>query len=179
MIGGHEQLINVVQGDFEISDKPDVILTTVLGSCVAVCLHDPVRQIGGMNHFLLPYGDSGGDGSGVSMRYGTYAMELLINGLLKQGARKERLQAKIFGGARMNEKLRDIGSSNAAFAREFLAEENIPIVGESLSGKAARRIRMWPMTGRVRQLLVENPTEVPVERPVAVPRKPQEDITLF
>lgn len=178
MISGHEQLINVVQGEFEISDRSDVVLTTVLGSCVAVCLCDPVRQIGGMNHFLLPYGDSSG-GGGVSMRYGTYAMELLINGLLKQGAHKERLQAKIFGGARMNEKLRDIGSSNAAFAKEFLAEENIPIVAESLAGNAARRIRLWPMTGRVRQLLVENPTELPVERPIPVPPKPKEDITLF
>ncbi|SDY38794.1 chemotaxis protein CheD [Citreimonas salinaria] len=176
MIAGHDQVINVVQGDFEISDRPNVILTTVLGSCVAVCLYDPVRQIGGMNHFLLPYGDSGG---GVSMRYGTYAMELLINGLLKKGARKERLEAKVFGGARMNEKLRDIGSSNAAFAKEFLAEENIPIIAESLAGNAARRIRQWPTTGRVRQLLVENPTEIPVERPAPMPRTPKEDITLF
>lgn len=176
MISAHEQLKNVVQVEFEISDRSDVILTTVLGSCVAVCLCDPVRQIGGMNHFLLPYGDSGG---GVSMRYGTYAMELLINGLLKKGAHKERLQAKVFGGARMNEKLRDIGSSNAAFAKEFLAEENIPIVAESLAGNAARRIRQWPMTGRVRQLLVENPNELPVERPIPVPPKPKEDITLF
>jgi chemotaxis protein CheD len=140
-------------------------------------LTDKARRIGGMNHFLLPHGDTEG---GVSMRYGTFAMELLINSLLKQGAQKHRLEAKVFGGARMNNNLRDIGSSNALFAKEFLAAENIPILGESLAGRSARRIRFWPTDGRVRQLLVENPVEVPVERPAVPSRRDRGDsITLF
>ena len=171
-----EKLVNVIQGDFHISEKEDDVLTTVLGSCVAVCLFDPVRRIGGMNHFLLPSGDTGGT---VNVRYGTHAMELLINGLLKKGAQRDMLQAKVFGGARMNDSFRDIGGSNAAFARTFLADEGLPITAESLGGKAARRLRFWPTTGRVRQLLVESAAEIPPVAPPPPTPKPAQDITLF
>ncbi|MBS0124961.1 chemotaxis protein CheD [Thetidibacter halocola] len=176
MIAEHERLTNVIQGDFVISEDPAEVLTTVLGSCVAVCLYDADRGVGGMNHFLLPSGDNTG---GVNVRYGTHAMELLINGLLKRGANRDRLQAKVFGGARMNDNLRDIGQSNAQFARSFLSDEGVPIAAESLGGHAARRLRFWATTGRVRQLVVEN-AELPSVAIVPQAPKPQKDaITLF
>lgn len=172
-----EKLINVIQGDFVISEDPEAVLTTVLGSCVAVCLFDPTRKIGGLNHFLLP-GREGLEGANV--RYGAYAMELLINGLLKGGACKARLRAKFFGGASMIGNMRDIGASNAAFARKFLADEDIPCIAESVGGNSARRIRFWPTTGRVRQLLVTEAVESVTPRKPLPPRpKPDEEITLF
>lgn len=173
-----ETIITVIQGDFAISTEADAILTTVLGSCIAVCMCDPARQIGGMNHFLLP---SRSGEQGANVRYGAYAMELLINGLLREGAEKARLQAKVFGGASMMGNLRDIGAANAAFAREFLNNEGIPLIAESVGGTTARRIRFWPTTGRARQLLVAGDTAaLPVEKPAPIPRPTKtEEITLF
>ncbi|MBY6116876.1 chemotaxis protein CheD [Mameliella alba] len=172
-----EKLINVIQGDFEISDDPTVVLTTVLGSCIAVCMFDPGRKIGGLNHFLLPNREGG---HGANVRYGAYAMELLINGLLRQGAERTRLQAKIFGGASMMGNLRDIGASNAAFARKFLADEGIPCIADSVGGTSARRIRFWPTNGLVRQLMVSaDAVALPVEKPAPIPRPKVDEITLF
>lgn len=172
-----EKLVNVIQGEFEISDSPEVILTTVLGSCIAVCMFDPQRRIGGLNHFLLPKRDGG---EGANVRYGAYAMELLINGLLRSGADRARLQAKIFGGASMMGNLRDIGASNAVFARSFLKDEGIPCIAESVGGTSARRIRFWPTTGRVRQLMVAaDAVSLPVEKPAPIPRPKTDEITLF
>ncbi|MBP0481393.1 chemotaxis protein CheD [Sagittula salina] len=174
----HEHLINVIQGDYMISEDPSAVLTTVLGSCIAVCLFDATRGIGGMNHFLLPSREGA---EGENVRYGAYAMELLINGMLKQGADRSRIQAKMFGGASMMGNLRDIGASNAAFAKAFLADEEIPCVAESTGGNSARRIRFWPTSGRVRQLLVTGEAEpVPVEKPALPPRPAKaEGIVLF
>ncbi|GAA4218916.1 chemotaxis protein CheD [Sagittula sp. NFXS13] len=178
MNAGTERLVNVIQGDYSISDDESEILTTVLGSCIAVCMFDPIRGIGGMNHFLLPSREGA---EGANVRYGAYAMELLINGMLKQGAERSRIQAKIFGGASMMGNLRDIGSSNAKFAKGFLADEEIPCIAESTGGTSARRIRFWPTTGRVRQLLVTGDVEqLPVEKP-KLPERPAktDDIVLF
>jgi len=151
-----ERLVHVIQGQFQLSDDPSIVLSTVLGSCVAACVRDPLLNLGGMNHFLLP-GDTGDRQD--SMKYGVYSMELLINGLLQQGAARNRLEAKLFGGARVVEGLSDIGRQNAAFAERFLREEGIRCTGQSLGGDRPRRIRFWPATGRVAQLLLEN-TEV-------------------
>ncbi|MGB8811733.1 MAG: chemotaxis protein CheD, partial [Paracoccaceae bacterium] len=142
----------VVQGEYRVSEDPSEVLSTVLGSCVAVCMHDPVRKLGGMNHFLLPYGQE--EGLSRPVRYGLFAMETLINALMKQGAKKSRLQAKLFGGARISADLRDIGQSNAAFAREFLVTEGIQCLGESLGGVNARRVNYRPATGQARLLIV-------------------------
>ena len=86
------------------------------------------------------------------MRYGAYAMEVLVNGLLRQGARRERLQAKLFGGARVISGLTDIGDQNARFAERYLKQEGISFAGGSLGGERARRIQFWPISGRVRQM---------------------------
>ncbi|PYG28383.1 chemotaxis protein CheD [Pelagimonas varians] len=172
-----EKLVNVIQGDFVISEDSEAILTTVLGSCIAVCLYDKTRGIGGMNHFLLPFREGAG---GENVRYGAYAMELLINGMLKEGADRARLEAKYFGGGNMIGSLQNIGCSNAEFARQFLSDEGIPCLAESTGGTQARRIRFWPTTGRVKQLLVAGsaaPTEPP--KPIVAPEPILDDITLF
>ncbi|MGB8813388.1 MAG: chemotaxis protein CheD [Paracoccaceae bacterium] len=148
------QSLHVLQGEFLVSSREDDVLTTILGSCVSTCLCDPVAKVGGMNHFLLP--DCGAGQTG-GLRYGSHAMELLINGLLKMGAVKGRLQGKLFGAALMNENLVNIGKANAAFALQFLATEGIPCVGQSLGGIKARRIRFWPTSGKAQQLVVDAP----------------------
>ena len=145
---------NIVQGEYRVSGEADEVITTLLGSCVAACLHDPVARMGGMNHFLLP-----GEASGAE-RYGVHLMELLINGLLKLGAGRDRLQAKLFGGAKMVRGLSDIGTSNARFAREFLGHEGIALVGTSLGGEIGRRVQYWPATGRARQMLMAKGEDV-------------------
>lgn len=152
-----DRSITVVQGEFRISDHACDVLSTVLGSCVAVCLHDPKRKIGGMNHFLLPFGLK--TATDRPVRYGLFAMESLINDLTKAGAVKSRLEAKIFGGARISTDLRDIGRINANFAKEFLATEGIACLGESLGGTNARRVVFRPTTGQARMLIVPS-TEV-------------------
>ena len=139
---------HIVQGEQRVTDDPDVVLATILGSCVSACLQDPVARIGGMNHFLLP-GDL--DDAEVGERLGVHAMELLINALLAAGASRRRLQAKVFGGANLNMGLADIGSSNAAFARQFLRREGIAVVAECLGGRLGRRVQFWPVTGRARR----------------------------
>ena len=147
-----EYRILVVQGEFVVSDDPNAILVTLLGSCVAACMRDPVAGVGGLNHVLLPGDDSN---RSDQMSHGVHAMELLVNGLLARGARRERLEAKIFGGAKMVQGLTDVGNQNGLFAERFLQREGIPIVSSSLGGEQARRIQYWPVSGRVRQLFVE------------------------
>jgi len=159
-----EQIIHVVQGEYNFSDDPNVTLSTVLGSCVAACIRDPVANIGGMNHFLLP---GGREHESDSVMYGVQAMELLINALMKCGCKKNRLEAKLFGGARMMEGLSDIGAQNSEFARAFLAKERISCISESLGGIRARRIRFWPVSGRARQLLLSARDTSLVEAPVS------------
>ena len=147
--------INVIQGEFCVSDDPDVVMTTLLGSCIAACMHDPVAQIGGMNHFLLP-SDESNDARTKGDRYVVHLMELLVNGMMKRGARKDRLQAKLFGGAMVVQGLSDIGAKNASFAERFLEAESIPIVAASLGGTRGRRLQYWPVSGRVRQSFMNN-----------------------
>lgn len=147
--------VHVGQGEHHVTDDPSTMLTTILGSCVAMCLRDPVAGLGGMNHFLLPEGDGGGTAAG--RRYGAYAMELLINDCLKAGGRRERLEAKLFGGGRMFDSLKDVGRANADFAERFLRDEGIIVVGGSLRGAGGRRVQYWPVTGRALQRPVNDP----------------------
>ena len=149
MIGGSAGVrpIHIVQGEQAVSATAGDCLSTILGSCVAACLWDPQAGIGGMNHFLLPDAPYG---ASTDRRYGVQAMEMLINGLLTRGASRHGLRAKVFGGARMNAGMADIGAKNASFIRRFLADEEIPLVSESLGGVQARRVQFWPVTGRAR-----------------------------
>lgn len=146
---------HIAQGEFAVGAGPHLSISTILGSCVATCLYDEDRKLGGMNHFLLP------DGFGATMnsaRFGVNAMELLINALIKEGARRGNLKAKVFGGGRMIAGLTDIGQKNAEFVLDFLRREGIECTGQSLGGTQARRVEFWPGTGRARQrLLGETP----------------------
>ena len=147
-----QKRIHVIQGEYFVTADPEVLLTTTLGSCVAACMRDPIAGVGGMNHFLLP--DGKGRIDAAATRYGAYAMELLINGLLAAGARRERLEAKLFGGGHLFDRLTDVGDQNVDFAETFLAREEIAMVGGSVRGTHARRIQFWPVSGRVRQLFL-------------------------
>ncbi len=138
----------VAQGEMQVSDERDVVLTTVLGSCVAACFYDPVAQIGGINHYLLADGTASDTAS--MQRYGVYAMEVLINAMLARGGARSRLRARIFGGATMREGFRDIGGANIAFARTFLRQERIALVGEDVGGTRARRVEFRAAVGLAR-----------------------------
>ncbi|WP_152045529.1 chemotaxis protein CheD [Aureimonas psammosilenae] len=157
---GNWRRVHIIQGEAKVDSGPDVVMTTLLGSCVAACIRDPAAGVGGMNHFLLP-GDSGAGSNVQSESYGLYLMELLVNGLLKKGARRHALEAKLFGGARTVGGLSDIGAKNAAFAKRFLEMEGITYAGGDLGGDQGRRIEYWPHTGRARQILMEKTTEAP------------------
>lgn len=171
---GPERRINIVQGEQHVDSDPHVVLTTILGSCIAACLWDPVACVGGMNHFLLPGDRSDGDQfaqGGDAMRYGAYAMELLVNGLLRRGANRKWLQAKLFGGACMMKGLTDIGHLNAAFAERFLQAEGIVMVGGSLRGDRGRRIQFWPGTGRARQTFLAGQQDAALHAELQAPPK--------
>ena len=173
--------LHVIQGKFLVSDQPDVVLTTILGSCVAACLRDPVAGVGGMNHFLLP-GNANGGGSGEATRYGVHLMELLINALLQKGARKGRLEAKLFGGAQTMSRLSDVGRKNGIFAEKFLGDEGISVVSSSLGGDLGRKVEFWPVSGRARQnILSGNETlkAVAREQPVAPKPAPADEVEFF
>lgn len=145
------RMVFVVQGTSYVSAHPEATLSTVLGSCISVCLFDPVAAVGGMNHFLLPIGL--GEDSG-HIRFGVNAMESLIAELLHTGAQRPRLQAKLFGGARMSAHLADIGRANALFAQDFLQNAGIACLSSSLGGTMARRVVFRPATGQARMLFV-------------------------
>jgi chemotaxis protein CheD len=176
--------VHVVQGDYEATSDPGIVLTTILGSCVCTCLTDPVARVGGMNHFLLPDGE---DLSFGKMRYGLHAMELLINELLKIGAKRHRLEAKLFGGAGMQGGLGKIGQSNGEFALKFLETESIMLIGRSLGGSQARRVRYWPTIGKAQQLFIAQ--EISDDVVASIPRRgqatqadkrnPQDGVTYF
>jgi len=123
-------------------------LVTVLGSCVAACLRDPVLGIGGMNHFMLPDGSAS---DGAPARYGSHAMELLINDLLKRGAHRRRLEAKVFGGANVLRGFTSnpVGSRNAEFIRGYLDAERIPLLASDLGGIHPRKVWFFTDTGKV------------------------------
>ena len=141
----------ILPGEYYFTGK-DMLIVTVLGSCVAACIRDRVSGVGGMNHFMLP--DGGGDvdsPASASMRYGAYAMEVLINDLQKAGAKRENLEAKVFGGGNV---LRgfiaiNVGERNAQFVRDYLRAENIRIMAEDLNDIHPRKVYFFPRTGKV------------------------------
>src|SRR5258708_23544702 len=135
-------------GEYYITQR-DMVIVTVLGSCVSACMRDPDDKVGGMNHFMLADRDVDGPLS-ASARYGAYAMEVLINQLFALGARRERLEAKVFGAARVLPGMSDIGERNAAFAIEYLKRESIRVVAEDLGSEEPCKTYFFPRTGRVR-----------------------------
>ncbi len=154
--------VKVLPGEYYVSNE-DLVVMTVLGSCIAACLWDGSVRTGGMNHFMLPDGDSA-EGSG---RYGSYAMELLINEMLKLGARRETMQAKVFGGAQVMAGFTtmNVGERNTQFVLDYLATERIPIVSQDVLDIHPRKVCFFPTTGKVlvKRLAHSHPETLAVE----------------
>ena len=146
-----KEAARILPGEYHVT-RDDIVLVTVLGSCVAACIRDPDSGIGGMNHFMLPDTSSSPDADSAPARYGTYAMEVLINQLVKLGARRDRLEAKVFGGANVIPGMTQVsvGRRNADFVLEFLKTEQIPIVARDLEDICPRKVAYFPRTGVVR-----------------------------
>ena len=141
----------ILPGEYFATDK-DIVLVTVLGSCVAACIRDTRAGVGGMNHFMLPRSERD-PASPVSMsaRYGTYAMEILINQLIKMGAQRASMEAKVFGGGNVLRGFtsNNIGESNANFVMEYLHNEGVRVAAEDMLGVHPRKIYYFPRTGKV------------------------------
>lgn len=144
--------VKLLPGEYYASLQDEVI-TTVLGSCVSACIHDPEVGVGGMNHFMLP--EPGGNGgrwgdtlAGRSARYGSDAMEQLVNAVLKAGGMRQRLQVKIFGGGCVLARMTDIGKRNIQFVHRYLEAEGLQLTAEDVGGVRPRQIRFYPQTGR-------------------------------
>lgn len=146
------RVLSVVVGECVVSDDTDVVITTTLGSCVATCLFDPESGLGGMNHFLLA--DSADDRLSASARYGSAAMEQLINRMLGRTGRRDRLRAKVFGGGAINGFNSSVGTNNVEFVMSYLAFEGIPTVSWDVGGSQARAIRFFPVGGRSQRRLL-------------------------
>jgi chemotaxis protein CheD len=141
----------LLPGEYYVTTQT-MVLVTVLGSCVAACIRDSQLGIGGMNHFMLPESVHEADNPlSSSARYGTYAMEILINELIKLGARRNKLQAKVFGGGNVLRGFTatNVGERNAAFVLEYLKTENIPILAQDLVDIYPRKVYFFPEDGRV------------------------------
>jgi len=174
--------ITVLQGSFHVSDAEDVVLSTVLGSCVSICLFDPAISTGGMNHFLLAEPSEGHEVDPLKQQlYGAFAMEQLINEMLKLGACRSTMRAHIYGGANIHQAMARIGSTNARFARRFLEDDGISISLEDTGGSVARRLDLKPATGQVRCKHIATAdvprNALPPMRPVT--RSPVGDVELF
>ena len=128
-----------------------MVIVTVLGSCVSACIRDRVSGVGGMNHFMLPDGGDADSPVSASMRYGTYAMEILINELLKAGAKRENFEAKVFGGGNVLRGFTaiNVGERNAKFVKDYLKTEHIRITAEDLIDIHPRKVYFFPRTGKV------------------------------
>ncbi len=177
--------VKLLPGEYYVSREP-MLLTTVLGSCVAACIRDVRLGIGGMNHFMLPDSDASNPASN-SARYGTYAMEVLINHLMKLGARREHLEAKVFGGGNVMSELTlsNVGHRNAEFVVEFLRTEGIRIVARDLADVHPRKVNFFPATGKafVKRLAATGADQLIVRerdyRSRIARRQPSGEIELF
>ena len=147
--------VKILPGEYYVSRSPEAI-STVLGSCISACVRDPVKNVGGMNHFMLPEDASTGPNNwldpaiGLATRYGSYAMESLINDLLKLGATRERLEVKVFGGGRVLSGMTDVGARNISFVHSFLELEGYRIIAEDVGGTQPRKVVYFPASGRVK-----------------------------
>jgi chemotaxis protein CheD len=127
----------------------DEIIATTLGSCISACIRDPVAGIGGMNHFMLPASSNDSSAASASARYGNFAMEHMINDILKNGGDRRRLEVKVFGGGNVLPSLTSIGAKNVDFVKEYLALEGYSIIAEDLGGPHPRKVIYFPKSGKV------------------------------
>lgn len=160
------QIVKLLPNEYFVTSD-NIMLTTVLGSCVAACVRDPVAGVGGMNHFMLPAAGVGVQGSGMSsMRYGSYAMEVLLNALYAQGARRERLEAKVFGGGMVLTGMiaTRVGDANAEFVLDYLRERQIDVKAQDLKDIYPRHVQYFPTTGKARVRRFTRPDKVLEQR---------------
>jgi chemotaxis protein CheD len=159
------EAVKVLPGEFFVHDE-DILVMTTLGSCIAACLWDRDKRIGGMNHFMLPDGDCG--------RYGSYAMELLINELMKRGASRLTLEAKVFGGGAVISGMNSInvGERNTQFVLDYLRTERIPVVSKDVLDVYPRKVCLLPASGKamVKRLQPSNVEALVAQERAAVQR---------
>ena len=144
--------IRVLPNEYVVTAE-DIVLTTVLGSCVSACLRDPVAGVGGINHFMLPAaGPDVGEQASRSLRYGVNAMDRLIEALVAQGARPGRIEAKVFGGGQLMSDAAGtrIGEANARFVVDDLQRRGIAIHAQDMGERCARQLHYFPASGRAR-----------------------------
>lgn len=151
------EAVKILPGEYFVYHEDIVILTT-LGSCIAACLWDREAKVGGMNHFMLP------DGEGGSGRYGSYAMEVLINEMMKLGATRGTMEAKVFGGGQVIEGMNsmNIGERNTAFVIDYLKTERIPILAKDVLSIYPRKVCLLPASGKamVKRLAAAHPEAI-------------------
>jgi chemotaxis receptor (MCP) glutamine deamidase CheD len=172
--------VRIYIGGLHASERPTVI-KTLLGSCVAVCLYDPLQGVGGMNHFMLPRGNAAGDDA---LRFGVHAMDSLIGATMKVGGDRRRFVAKVFGGAHvldLETPLGDVPRRNIDFVREFLEDDGIPVVGADVGGCHPRHVHFHTDSGRafVKRVLAARPRLIAAERKQVTERPSYGDVTLF
>lgn len=159
------EAVKILPGEYFVFDE-DILIMTTLGSCIAACLWDRDTKIGGMNHFMLPDGDAG------SGRYGSYAMELLINELMKRGAARHSLEAKVFGGGQVISGMNtmNVGERNTAFVIDYLKTERIPIMSKDVLDIYPRKVCFLPASGKamVKRLAPTNPEALAAQDRAAV-----------
>jgi chemotaxis protein CheD len=148
------QAAKILPGEYYVTNYNELV-TTVLGSCVSACIRDKVFGIGGMNHFMLPLSEGKGwggasDFTSTATRFGNYAMEHMINDILKHGGHKKQLEAKIFGGGRMMDAQTDIGRTNIDFVCSYLKTEGIPVLAQDVGDIYPRKVIYFPKSGKVR-----------------------------
>jgi len=143
------EIASILPGEFFVSGDP-IIVYTVLGSCISACVRDPIVGVGGMNHFMLPKPKEGGcDSWGESTRYGSYAMESLINGILKRGGIKSRLEVKLFGAGKIYDGNIDVGARNTEWVLEYLKAEGLAACKTDLGDMYPRKVYYFTESGRV------------------------------
>ncbi|MFC0083576.1 chemoreceptor glutamine deamidase CheD [Dyella flava] len=158
--------VKVLPGEFYVSAQEEMV-STVLGSCVSACIRDNERRIGGMNHFMLPEPMTGerndwSSAIGRAARYGSDAMEQLINAILKAGGRRDALSVKIFGGGRVLAQMTDVGQRNISFVKRYLETEGLPLAAADVGDIYPRQLQFFPVSGRirVRQLRTQRDAEL-------------------
>ncbi|MBW4330426.1 chemotaxis protein CheD [Stakelama sp. CBK3Z-3] len=158
--------IPIIQGEHAVVKDADTVISTLLGSCIAVCLHDAEARLGGMNHFLLGEPSPEHTLSELDLqRYGVHAMEVLINATMKAGANRQNLRAHLYGGANIIAGLGGIGTANAAFAKRFLETEGIAIGHVDTGGTRARKVEFRPFDGKIRARCVSDAPPPPKPDP--------------
>jgi chemotaxis protein CheD len=144
----------IMPGEFYVTTQNEIIVT-VLGSCVSACIRDPIFGIGGMNHFMLPlHGPDSSSwdkkGLGLATRYGNYAMEHLVNEILKNGGMRKNLEIKVFGGGKIISQMTDIGDKNIRFVLDYIKTEGLNLLNQDLGDLYPRKVQYHPQSGKVR-----------------------------